>query len=96
MFEGTTDNKEAIALAIRQTKRWIKAAQQDKDPIVALLHANYSVGVISNLRDMFGDIKIKKTTNNDAFKIHQEAVRLQDWTQQQVQKKYGIKIPREE
>lgn len=70
-----------IEQAIRQIERWIYASKQDTHPGIAMLHANYAVGDIDMLRQMFSDDEIKKFTGKDALNLLREATKLQDQAQ---------------
>lgn len=54
-----------IKKGIRQIERWIIAARQDSNPGIKLLHANYAVGNLDMLRQMFSDNEIKEATSKD-------------------------------
>ena len=41
--------KKGIQALIRQTARWTAASQQDKSPMISLLHANYGAGYLQAL-----------------------------------------------
>lgn len=85
---------QSIRIAIRQIKRWSFASIQDKNPGIALLHANYAVGDLSMLREMVNDNKIKKATGIDPFKLHLQTINLQDKAQTKLLKKCpNLKIP---
>ena len=40
-----------VDILVRQASRWSVAAQQDKSPMIALLHANYGVGYLWALQE---------------------------------------------
>ena len=40
---------------IRQTARWTAASQQDKSPMISLLHANYGAGYLQALELIAAD-----------------------------------------
>jgi len=71
-------SQEGINIAVRQIKRWLYAAEQDKDPYVKYLHATYAVGDIDLLREMASDMEIMKSTNVDLLNIRAKAIRIQD------------------
>ncbi len=75
---------EAIKQAIRQIERWIFAAKQDKHPGIALLHANYAVGDLDMLRQMYSDIEIANVSGRNALYLLREATALQDKAQKEV------------
>jgi len=85
MFQ--TISPEGINIAIRQIKRWVVAAEQDKDPYVKYLHATYATGNIDLLRDIISDIEIMKATNIDILKLRNKAITLQDIAQRLIQSK---------
>ena len=50
---------ERIASLVRQASRWATAAEQDKNAMIALLHANYAAGYLWALRDIASDTEIE-------------------------------------
>lgn len=73
------DNKKNnIKTLIRQTSRWAIASTQDKSPLIALLHANYSAGYLWALRDIASDMEIKQVTNVDIVKFIKNITNIQD------------------
>lgn len=50
--KNNKDSKKANVL-IRQSARYAHAARQDKDLLIALLHANYSSGYLFAAKDIF-------------------------------------------
>lgn len=73
---------EGINIAIRQVKRWLYAAEQDKDPYVQLLHSTYAIGDIDLLREITSDMEIIKAANIDILSLRTKAIKLQDTAQQ--------------
>lgn len=49
---------EGIRKQVRQVERWLKAAEQDRDPAVRFLHATYAVGNLDILRQVATDQEI--------------------------------------
>lgn len=68
----------SITTAIRQTRRWLFAAQQDQHPFVAMLHANYAVGNIDLIRQMWTDADIMHATGQDINSLAKDAAQVQD------------------
>jgi len=70
-----------ITIAIRQIERWLIAAAQDLNPGIAYLHANYAVGDIDMLRQMFTDAEIASASGKDILELHKRAIQMQDHAQ---------------
>lgn len=75
-----------IPQAIRQIERWLLAVKQDQSPAVKLLHANYAVGDLDMLRQMYSDQEIVTATGRDPFQLLQQATAAQDHAQQELLK----------
>lgn len=67
-----------IKKLVRQSARWAVASEQDKSPIISLLHANYAAGYLWGLKDIATDIEIKAATNIDILKFTQKIMNIQD------------------
>ena len=52
-----------INILTRQTARWSSASNQDKSPLVAVLHANYGMGYLMALKDIATPQQIKSVSN---------------------------------
>lgn len=89
MIRIKQSRKKVIAQAIRQVERWIFAAEQDKNTGIALLHANYAVGNIDMLRQMYTDKEIEHYTGKEPLDLLLRATLLQD----KAQSKLVIKCP---
>ncbi len=48
----------SVSPAVRQAKRWILAAEQDRDPRIAFLHASYAVATIDLIRQLWSDADV--------------------------------------
>lgn len=72
------DFNEKIKTLVRQSARWTIASEQDKNPYIAMLHANYGAGYIFALRSIATDAQIKEATNLDVMKLEQEITKVQD------------------
>jgi len=49
----------SVAVLVRQCSRWAVAAEQDKSPLIALLHANYAAGYLWALKDIVTEKEIE-------------------------------------
>ena len=63
---------------MRQAARWATAAKQDKNAMIAVLHANYAQGYLIALSDIATDNQIKSATGLDVLKFIQEITNVQD------------------
>ena len=52
-----------VDILVRQTARWATAAKQDKNILIAVLHANYAAGYLWALKDIASDEEIETVTN---------------------------------
>jgi len=68
---------DTIKTLLRQSAKWTMASNQDKNPIIALLHANYGAGYLSALRDIATDQEIETATGTDILKFRGEIIREQ-------------------
>ena len=67
-----------IKIILRQSARWSTAAQQDENPMVAVLHANYGAGYLWALKDVFSDREIEDFGHIDILKFRDEITKVQD------------------
>lgn len=73
-----------ISQAIRQIERWLIATKQDRHPAIKMLHANYAVGDLDMLRQMYSDQDIMTATGKDALALLRAASHAQDQAQQEL------------
>ena len=71
-------SKESMITLIRQAARWAAAAQQDKSPMIALLHANYGAGYLWALKDIASDQDIYNATGIDVVQFKKKIIDIQD------------------
>lgn len=63
---------------VRQAARWSTAAKQDKNSMIAVLHANYGAGYLWALKDIIKTDIIEKKTGIDMMKFENEIIKIQD------------------
>ena len=63
---------------VRQSARYATAAQQDRSPVIAVLHANYAAAYLYALKDVYTDSQIHNATGIDVRKFTQHVVNVQD------------------
>lgn len=61
--KSTCDKSKIINTLFRQCARWSTASTQDKNPLIATLHANYAAGYLWALEDLFTADEIEEITN---------------------------------
>ena len=67
-----------IKVLARQAARWSTASKQDKNSMIAVLHANYGAGYLWALKDIASTEQIKVATGIDLLKFEREIVAIQD------------------
>lgn len=85
-----------ILQGIRQIERWLVAAKQDMHPAIKLLHANYAVGNLDMIRQMYSDKEILLYTGIDPQRLNVIATKLQDEAQIELAKICPNGVPRYE
>jgi len=70
--------KNMIQKLARQAARWSTAARQDKNSMIAVLHANYGAGYLWALKDIATDNQIEDNANIDIKKFESEITSTQD------------------
>ena len=79
--EKTTEykcKKEMIKTLVRQAARWAIASIQDKNSMIAVLHANYGAGYLWALFDIATTSEIEQATNLDILKFRNAITEAQD------------------
>lgn len=69
--------RDAMRIIAIQAARWSVAANQDNNPFIANLHANYGVGYVMSLRSIGTDKEIKRATGIDIQKLEKSATNAQ-------------------
>jgi hypothetical protein len=86
-----TSSSDMIRTLIRQALRWQKAAHQDQDVWVKMLHANYLLNTIDMIREIAGDEEVRNLTGVNMLELRSDAVKLQDSAQDKLVKLFLIK-----
>ncbi len=79
-------NSDDINKLLRQTARWVTAAQQDQSPLIATLHANYAAGYLWALKDIADKDQIKRVTGINIDDVEKRVLATQDMTTRKVVK----------
>lgn len=67
-----------IRILMRHAARWAIAAEQDNEPLIRVLHANYAVGYMLALREVASDVQVLDVTGHDPYDLFVEVLRIQD------------------
>lgn len=66
---SSSSKEKDIQALIRQTARWAAASQQDKAPMIAVLHANYAAGYLQALETIATENEINQFTDLRQLRI---------------------------
>ena len=69
---------KSIEKLVRQSARYATAAQQDKSPVVAILHANYAAAYLYALKDIATETQIHNATGIDVKKFKEHIMNVQE------------------
>ncbi|MGH7376322.1 MAG: hypothetical protein ACREKK_02730 [Candidatus Methylomirabilales bacterium] len=72
---------EGIRIQVRQVKRWLLAARQDRDAGIRFLHASYAAGNLDILRQVASDQQIREASGENPVALLTEASAIQDEAQ---------------
>lgn len=68
-----------ITKLIRQSARWSAAAQQDKNPVINMMHANYGSSYLFALKGIIGDTNlIENVSGVDLMEFEKKITDVQD------------------
>lgn len=67
-----------IQTAVRQIERWLVASRQDRHPAIAMLHADYAMGDVDLVRQLWTDQEVVAATGKDMRQLNQQAAEAQD------------------
>jgi hypothetical protein len=69
---------EHVKILTRQCARWMTAAIQDNNPLIALLHGQYGLGYFYAIQDLASPDQFEKITQLDWNRFKQEILTVQD------------------
>ena len=67
-----------LRILTRQAARWTTAAKQDKNAMIAVLHANYGVAYLLAIKDIATATQIRAATGIDPARFEEEILAAQD------------------
>lgn len=80
---------DKLKILLRQTARWATASKQDENELIAVLHANYAMGYLMAIRDIYTENQIEKILNKPLIEFSKEISEIQD----EAHRKAIIKCP---
>jgi len=72
---------------VKQSAKWATTAQQDESPLLATLHANYAVGYLWALKDIYSTDEISKKAGVNITQFEEHILNVQDMVTKKVIKK---------
>lgn len=79
-----TTLERIVSVLYRQCARWAVAAEQDKNVIIRVLHANYATGYLWALKDIVSTDVFQKITGEDFLSLEKKVVKIQDTATQEL------------
>ncbi len=76
--KNSYDQDKNIRKLTRQTARWLIAAEQDKSPMIAILHVQYGIGYLWALKDICLPKDFTKATGLKLSEFEEKALKIQD------------------
>jgi hypothetical protein len=76
-----------IVKLVKQSAKWATTAQQDESPLLATLHANYAVGYLWALKDIYSSEEISKTAGVNITQFEEHILNVQDMVTKKVIKR---------
>ena len=86
LFRKKANNSDVVKL-IKQSAKWATTAQQDESPLLATLHANYAVGYLWALKDLYDTEEISKKAGVNITQFEEHILNVQDMVTKKVLKK---------
>jgi hypothetical protein len=86
LMRRKADNSDVVKL-VKQSAKWATTAQQDESPLLATLHANYAVGYLWALKDLYNTEEISKKAGVNITQFEEHILNVQDMVTKKVVKK---------
>jgi hypothetical protein len=81
----TDQTSQSIKDMVANAKRWAETAQQDKNPLYALTHINYSINSLEGARRLVPDNVLEKATQTNIVALAASLQTLQNELYQKLQ-----------
>jgi hypothetical protein len=79
---------DKVSDLIQDSIRWSEVADQDTNPVIALIHSTYALAYLNVSRKLVCDTDIEKISNLHAGELHKDIKYKQDRITQRLFKKY--------
>jgi len=86
LIRRKTNGSDVVKL-VKQSAKWATTAQQDESPLLATLHANYAVGYLWALKDLYDTEEISKKAGVNITQFEEHILNVQDMVTKKVIKK---------
>jgi hypothetical protein len=86
LIRRKTNGADVVRL-VKQSAKWATTAQQDESPLLATLHANYAVGYLWALKDIYSTDEISKKAGVNITQFEEHILNVQDMVTKKVIKK---------
>jgi hypothetical protein len=86
LFRRSSNSSDVVKL-VKQSAKWATTAQQDDSPLLATLHANYAVGYLWALKDLYDTDEISKKAGINITQFEEHILNVQDMVTKKVIKK---------
>ena len=86
LFRKKGDSSDVVKL-VKQSAKWATTAQQDESPLLATLHANYAVGYLWALKDLYDTEEISKKAGVNITQFEEHILNVQDMVTKKVVKR---------
>jgi hypothetical protein len=93
MLKDDSKHINAINTLIRQTSRWAIASENDDNPVIRLLHANYAAGYLYALKSIASQNEIEETAGIKLDEFQSQIVKIQDTAHSIMAKKCPNIVP---
>ena len=77
-FKPIFDDNQKLRILLRQTARWATASKQDENELIKVLHANYAMGYLMAIRDIYSEDQIEASLGKSVVEFASEISQVQD------------------
>jgi hypothetical protein len=77
-YDKINERKKIVKILARQSARWSIAAENDNNPMIAVLHSNYGAAYLWAISDIITSSEFEKYTGQDYLKFKNKITEIQD------------------
>lgn len=78
IWKRVSDSSDIIKLLTKQSTKWSSLADQDTNPIISAIHANYGVGYLWAIKDITDDAQFRITTGMNLVDYEKNIINIQE------------------